>query len=910
MPLSIFSVSDVGLLGEILSYETSENLYKYTLRVNIQWQKAAIIELLLRRATSTDIFYQEKLFKENFNQRLRQDADFIKTLSVQILLSMASPFSTPNHKLQASFFLCHFNEIPDGFIPDNAITSFSAVSSGRFYYNNRDRCFYNDKHHNASVLASILPQTQIDRVISNMILKLNDNCTDEIASHTQFILAPRTKLDQIETFITSVIQRLDDNRENRDELRTLRVFASKLNSEQLDTIITKMLAKLNELSFCKSYILNHLMTFASSVTPTQAYRVFTQLTPSLTTSNSVFRTQLNTIKAFASRLGKDRIKTLNPADILLLLPDRDAMYSVLIILAPGLTSDQSYTIYLDLFPKVVTNYSSRDAILTILNILALGLEDNQAQEIISNLLSKVTTKIGVRYQSKPERPTIWIEPDDIDTEIHSIEDYHYNGEVLDALIPLRQHLTKEQVSTIFETMMLILNSKATCQYYTALRTITALVPQLDQLQRGTMYTSLYSILDNNNATQKHHDVLETLIVLVPHLTEPQVNTIFSKIISILNKKRYRSDSTHELADRMACDMLVALLLKLSEPQITIICNTIQTLLDITKIEVQYDLRNRLLNTVTALIPRLSEIQIDKLFTVALQVKNYNCDALTRLKTLAALIDKLTLTQPQVNSLVSGVLKDESYSKQKPDFYNIIFHITIKFASRFDSEQILRVFSQIMGTMGNNPELNYETSPEFLATSNVATTLALKLTQPQVDTLLAETIPMLNNDPDIYIRDRLIILAIFSALVSRLDKKQIDIALTHIISEMHAYSIPSNDNDSGELRIICRVALNVLAAFVPRLEEEQVKVICTNISLLASIEWDEIRHSALMLINTLMMANKLDFSTLQQELIANNASATPFVLEAITTLDIMKKIRTDVAQHQNNISVFAASGMTL
>jgi len=119
MKESIFFKLHGDVLTEMLSYETSDSLYKHTRHVNKAWQKASMLVLVSRHASAEDILYQEKLFKTKFHQPFKQDTSFIQSLQRHILLSMASRYSTPTHKWHGSLFLLQFKDVASISLSDN-----------------------------------------------------------------------------------------------------------------------------------------------------------------------------------------------------------------------------------------------------------------------------------------------------------------------------------------------------------------------------------------------------------------------------------------------------------------------------------------------------------------------------------------------------------------------------------------------------------------------------------------------------------------------------------------------------------------------------------------------------------------------------------------------------------------------
>lgn len=820
MNLSLFSVLDEYKLINILSYETTENLYNYSRHVDKRWQKAALIELFSRYQSRKDILNQVNLFQEGVVSSLKRDNNFIKVIAGQVLASMNAECSTPIHKLHGTFFLCNINEIPDGSIPDDTIMLFSYMSSRRDYYNPAYGQFLNDKHHNSTAFISVLSQTQIDRIVSTMTLRLSDDTQVEMALHALFILAPRIKLEQIEIFIPVVIQRLDDKCPNQDELKVLRVFAYKLKPEQIDIVITKILAKLDP-TYSIGYPVSHLMSFASMANSTQAYAIFTKFLPMLNHFTN-FKHMRDISIVCAHKFDKNQIEALIAAHT---RPElKSESYPLFEILAPVLTSEQAYTKLLDYFAEHESShhYSFRES--KRLDVLISRLNQSHLQELIAVSLPQLARKIKIP--------------------------------------------------------------------------ITALIPQLTPPQINTTFITLCSVLNNHEASSYHKYVLQALTALVSQLTAPQVDTVFPKVISILGDKYYREDSTHKLTETNALAMLTGLLskFKLDNDQINTLYDALKTFNLGIESDISDDLRRSLFHTITALAFRLDETRASELFIiVGRSPSKFQFDHdFIRLLALVALIDQLPLTHTQMNLFLRSFLdcmrSCDSSSHQKTACYNLLDKVASKWAPKSNQEQpahVADVFDSLILIMETNPEFYDEASRASLAASTLLTVLVPELTQPQIEDYLVVE----NN------RVGVKHLLIFKALASKLDEEtQFPLVLTHVIAALDRAPSAGTHPDSVANRIY-RLALYVLATFAPRLTADQAMIVRKKV----------IRHNnytpneALVLLNALLIANKLEWNTLNQEFEAEERELSPYLLEAMIMLGIMDMSRKNIIQQLGQIN---------
>lgn len=436
-------------------------------------------------------------------------------------------------------------------------------------------------------------------------------------------------------------------------------------------------------------------------------------------------------------------------------------------------------------------------------------------------------------------------------------------------------------------------------------TFNTLIPLLTPPQINTTFITLCSVLNNHNAFDDHKYVLEALTALVSQLTILQVDTVFPKVISILGDKYYREDSTHELMERNALAMLTGLLskFKLDNNQINTLYDVLKTFnLDIES-DISDDLRISLFHTITALAFLLDEIQASELFIrVGRTPSKFRFDHdFIRLQALVALIDQLPLTHIQMKIFLSSfsncMSRCDSSSHQKTAWYNLLDKVVIKFSPKSNPEQpahVADVFDSLIFIMETNPEFYDETSRASLAASTLLTVIVPELTQPQIEKYLVVE----NN------RVGMKHLLIFKALASRLDDDtQFPLVLTHVITALDRDPSAGTHPNSDANRIY-RLALYVLATFAPRLTADQVMVVCKKVISHNDYTPDE----ALVLLNALLVANKLDgntlnqeFESVQQKITAEGRQLSPYLLEVMIMFNIMAMTRTNTIQQLQQIN---------
>jgi len=558
MTLSIFSVSDAGLLGEIFSYETSENLFIYTQRVDIQWKKAAMIELLSRHTTSTDIFYQEKLYKENFNQRLKQDNKFVQALSNRVVLSMGSPFSTPTHKLQASYFLCKVNELPNSFISDSVIMSSSERGElfDHFYlYNNANKPAL---YPSLVVLASTLTSARIDSVVSTAILQSNDNDNSGTLNILKAFASRATYTTEVETFVTAMIPKLDNDNifYILSEIETLVAFSTKLKNDQINTIITRVTSDYSADSALYA-CLRYLRAFSSRTNPAQTYAIVTYALAKLNDDGfKNIRSEIfQTLSAFVSRLDDEQVEELIQTHVIQKLnnDNRDAwiIYKILPIFASRLSPELAFVLFSTILAtKLNICIFNEERFLPSLRSLASRLKEDQVKTLIENniitleqdilewsnsnndysedsdpkaYLNLTTLTLFASKLTQLQVDIVFVNIADL---LNKYPEHYIRKYALNMVTALASRLNEEQITTIFHNVLPREIDYHDC--YTGLRevpyiTLTALADKLNTDQIDDVFTRF--VTDNDLFPL----VLNTLIILAPKLTETQVDKLIHEI---------------------------------------------------------------------------------------------------------------------------------------------------------------------------------------------------------------------------------------------------------------------------------------------------------------------------------------------------------------------------------------------
>jgi len=560
MTLSIFSVSDAGLLGEIFSYETSENLFIYTQRVDIQWKKAAMIELLSRHTTSTDILYQEKLFKENFNQRLKQDNNFVQALSYRVVLSMGSPFSTPTHKLQASYFLCKVNELPNSFISDSIIMSSSERGElfDHFYlYNNANKPALYPR---LVVLASTLSSARIDSVVSTAILQSNDNDNSGTLNILKAFGSRATYSAEVETYVTAMIPKL--NNDNifyiLSEIETLVAFSSKLKNDQINTIITRVTSDYSADYSALYACLRYLRAFSSRTNPAQTYTIVTYTLAKLNDDGfKNIRSEIfQTLSAFVSRLNDEQVEELIQIHVIQKLnnDNRDAwiIYKILPIFASRLSPELAFVLFSTILATKL-NISSFNEKVTLpsLRSLASRFKEEQVKTLIENNITTLEQDILewsksnnnysddsdpkaylnlttlTLFASKLTQLQVDIVFANIADLLNKYPEHYIRKYALNMVTALASRLNEEQITTIFHNVLPREIDYHDC--YTGLReapyiTLTALADKLNTDQIDEVFTRFVTT-DNYLCLL----MLNALLILAPKLTETQRDKLVNEI---------------------------------------------------------------------------------------------------------------------------------------------------------------------------------------------------------------------------------------------------------------------------------------------------------------------------------------------------------------------------------------------
>lgn len=194
-------------------------------------QKAAMIELVSRRKNATDIFYQEKLFTEIkfIPSCLKADKLFQKTLWAQVIASIDSRFSTPQHRHLSWLFLSLFHELPFKFLSDRHLVDLILL------WRLRETLYIDYDDSDSKRLLALLPSKQVSYFVTNPVAN-RLQLTDILG-----LIANRPISPEIEAFIDGFVQTLPVPIPiwDREKLAILQKIYCHMNSEQRKIIIKK-----------------------------------------------------------------------------------------------------------------------------------------------------------------------------------------------------------------------------------------------------------------------------------------------------------------------------------------------------------------------------------------------------------------------------------------------------------------------------------------------------------------------------------------------------------------------------------------------------------------------------------------------------------------------------------------------